>query len=303
MSRALILVTGAPRTATTPVGNMLASARKTASLYEPLGPTGLKRFQMWFPMAGDPGAQQIDALIDDLRHLRTGGLKSQQRDGGFSVKRAILGSRTLHSYRLARLQVGADHLIWKDPHAIFLAPDIAKRGVPVVLTVREARAHAASYRRLGWVSKAGELYPRWCARFGRCDIIERFLPDAGQAVTSAALLWRMCYLPLLQEEVLGRVHLVTPDALMRDEHGCYAELFGKLGLVQSAKTRAMLQAPKSDAGSRPSRATTHDWGRSVAAVNSYWREILTADDLARVHEITCDIEEQILTSTSGTERC
>lgn len=301
MGRSLILVTGAPRTATTPVGNMLASARKTVSLYEPLGPTGMRRFQTWFPMAGDPGAQQLGTLVEDLRDLRMHGLKSQQRGGVFSVKRAFLGSRTLHSYRVARLRIGAQHLIWKDPHAIFLAADIAKQGVPVVLTIRQARAHAASYRRLGWVSRAGELYPRWRDRFGRCDIIERFLPDAGEAVTSAALLWRMCYLPFLQQGVLDHVHLVTPDALMQDERACYAELFGKLGLEQSARTRAMLQAPRSDAGNRPSRGTTHDWGRSVAAVNAYWREILTADDLARIHAITGDIEGPILTSMSGTE--
>lgn len=294
MSRTLILVTGAPRTATTPVGNMLASARNTASLYEPLGPTGLKRFQTWFPMVGDPGVGQIDGLIEDLCHLRTRGFKSQQRGGAFSFKRAVFGSRTLHSYRLARLRTGVDHLIWKDPHAIFLAGDIAKSGVPVILTIRQARAHAASYRRLGWVSKAGELYPRWRARFGRCGIIERFLPDAAMPVTSAALLWRMCYLPLLQEGALDRVHLITPDALVRDEAACYAEVFAKLGLVASARTHALLQAPRSDAGRRPSRGTTHDWKRSVAAVNSYWREMLTTDDLTRIREITGDIEGEIL---------
>ena len=55
MTRNLILVTGAPRTATTPVGNMLETAQSTVSLYEPLGPTGLKRFQDWFPMNGEAG--------------------------------------------------------------------------------------------------------------------------------------------------------------------------------------------------------------------------------------------------------
>ena len=47
--RRLILVTGAPRTATTPVGNMLARCRGVVSLYEPLGPTGLVSVSERYP--------------------------------------------------------------------------------------------------------------------------------------------------------------------------------------------------------------------------------------------------------------
>lgn len=294
MTRKLILVTGAPRTATTPVGNMLETAQSTVSLYEPLGPTGLKRFQDWFPMKGEAGAEDLSVLFDDLRQFKSGGLKSQQRGKSFSLKRAVFGSRTIHSYRKAKLSFGVDNVIWKDPHAIFMAADVAAAGIPVVLTIRRAKAHASSYRRLGWVSKAVELYPRWQQRFGACDVIESYLGEASDSVVSAALLWRMCYLPLVQAGVVERVHLVSPDDLAVDERGCYESLFAKLDLTETQKTEELLAAKKSDTRSRPSANTTHDWGRSVSAVNSYWRELLTEEDIHKVDAITADIEQEIL---------
>lgn len=294
MNRNLILVTGAPRTATTPVGNMLGTAQNTVSLYEPLGPTGLKRFETWFPMKGEAGAEDLSVLFDDLRRFKTGGLKSQQRGKSFSLKRAILGSRTIHSYRKAKLSFGVENVIWKDPHAIFMAADVAAADIPVVLTIRRAKAHASSYRRLGWVSKAAELYPRWKQRFGACDIIEAHLSEASDSVVSAALLWRMCYLPLVRAEVVDRLNLVSPDDLAVDERGCYTALFDKLGLTATDKTEQLLSEKKSESRSRPSDNTTHDWGRSVAAVNSYWRDLLTEDDIRKTDAITADVEDAIL---------
>lgn len=293
LSRNLILVTGAPRTATTPVGNMLASCHATVSLYEPLGPTGLRRFDQWFPMGSDLPADEIETLVRDLQIFRTRGLKSQQRGEVFSWKRAMFGSRTAHSYRLARLQPWSKSVIWKDPHAIMMAPEVAKLGIPVVVTARRAKPHASSYRRLGWTSRAAEIYPRWSAQFGRCEKIEADLCHAADSVISGALLWRMCYLALLRSDVMDKVHLVTADALAQDEEATYEALFKRVQLTPSTATEKLLSRKKSDDRRRPSSNVTHDWNRSVKAVNSYWKDILSDTDIAAVERLTSDIEEQI----------
>ncbi|TMM46739.1 sulfotransferase [Qipengyuania marisflavi] len=302
-NRNLILVTGAPRTATTPVGNMLATARRAVTLYEPLGPTGVQGVDAWMPMVGDGlglSASAVDQLISDLSGLRPGPLKTQQRPRqDFSLKRALFGSRTLHSFRLASLQPWSQAVIWKDPHANMLATDVALRGVPVVVTARRAKAHASSYRRLGWVSRAAEIYPRWAQRFGACPVVEGALGKAQDSIISSALIWRMSYLPLIRENCLDRVHLVTSDALVADERATYTRLFDRLGLVQTAATEKLLTAEKSATRSRPDSKTSHDWTRSVAAVNSYWKELLTDDDAAQVDRLTGDVEEALFGSVQS----
>jgi hypothetical protein len=116
--RRLILVTGAPRTATTPVGNLLAQCQGAVSLYEPLGPTGLAAIREPFPMVGDGlGIEQdaLEPLLRDLKNIRLGKLRPQTRDGGTaSLRGKLVGSRTLHSVRLARLQPWSRTVIWKD---------------------------------------------------------------------------------------------------------------------------------------------------------------------------------------------
>ena len=287
-----ILVTGAPRTATTPVGNMLASAQASVSLYEPLGTTGVRSNDLRFPMVGEGlgmSEQELAAVIDLFARRRTGPLHSQQRGKYFSWSRALFGSRTLHSARLARLHPFARNVIWKDPHAIMLAPDVASRGVPTVVTARRPEAHAASYRRLGWVSRAREIYPRWAARFGPCAIAEEALTEADDPVVSAALIWRMSYLGLIRTDTLDKVMLVTSEDLIADEAGTYARLFERLGLAPSKTTRRMLSAQRDGGAAIPDKGTTHDWSRSAASANSYWSEILSDADLAAVRALTGDV--------------
>jgi hypothetical protein len=51
----LVLVTGAPRTATTPFAHVLSWAKGTHVLYEPMGPTGDRRVPSRFAVPGQPG--------------------------------------------------------------------------------------------------------------------------------------------------------------------------------------------------------------------------------------------------------
>lgn len=292
----LILVTGAPRTATTPVGNMLATAHRTVSLYEPLGPTGIRANAARLPMLGSGlglTEDQLSTVLASFARRRTGPLHSQQRGGTFSWKRALAGSRTAHTARLARLQPWAKTVIWKDPHAVFLAPDVAAREVPVVVTARRPEAHAASYQRLGWVSQAEAVYPRWARRFGPCAIVEAALPDAGQPVVSAALIWRLSYLGLIRSGVLDRVALITSEDLIADEVGSYRRLFDRLGLTPGKATEALLSAARDKGAAIPDKGTTHDWSRSAASANSYWKDILGEADIARVAALTGDVAERI----------
>ncbi len=293
MKRRLILVTGAPRTATTPVGNLLARCKGAVSLYEPLGPTGLSWVDEPFPIVGDGlGIDQdrLRALVEDLSAFRFGTLKPQVRqEGRATLRTKILGSRTLHSLRLARLQPWSSIVIWKDPHAILMAPDLCESNVDVVVTVRTPWAHAASYRRLGWRSKAAQVYPRWSARFGRCQVCENFLDQSTDSVIAAALLWRMSYLPLVRTSTLCKVHLITSEDLELNERATYFKLIRELGLIPTHAVERAVSLARREAAAAEMSQKPHDWKRSVASVNRYWKEVLTDGDVRNVHAITHDV--------------
>jgi hypothetical protein len=298
--RRLILVTGAPRSATTPVGNLLAQCRSAVSLYEPLGPTGVSRIRVPFPIVGrDLGIEQdeLAPLIHDLTSLRLGRLKPQARhDDRPSLLTRALGSRTLHSLRIAKLQPWARTVIWKDPHAVMMVPDLIDISLAVVVTARTPWAHAASYKRLGWRSQAVEVYPRWSAKYGSCAVCEKFLDRCADAVIAAALLWRMSYLPLIRTQALSRIHLITSDALERNERATYLQLIADLGLTPTSAVQRSLATERREGGASDMSQKTHDWKRSVASLNRYWQDVLEPDDLANINAITEDVVPLILPS-------
>jgi hypothetical protein len=291
--RRLILVAGAPRSGTTPVGNLLSKCKGAVSIYEPLGETGLVRINTRFPVVGDGlglSPSDLEQLIEDLAAFRFGPLKPQARRGREpSVFTRLFGSRTLHSMRLARLKPWARTVIWKDPHAIMLVPDLVDTKVDIVVTMRTPRAHAASYKRLGWQAQAGKIYPRWSARFGRCRVCESMLERSNDSVVSAALLWRMSYLPLVLTDAITGVHLITSAALEADERIAYHRLVRDLALTPTLRMERVLSQSRRDAGLSEMSSNTHDWTRSLTSVNNYWRELLTKDEIDVVDAITSDL--------------
>ncbi|WP_157577768.1 hypothetical protein [Roseivivax halodurans] len=301
--RRVVLVTGAPRSATTPVGNVLSMAPHSFAAYEPLGPTGLRDVADRFPMTGPtdgPNEQDLSLILARIAAFR-GPLKPQTRPGAAATLRSrVIGSRTLQSFRLGRLQPWVRNVIWKDPHAIMLVPDLVERGLPVIVTIRRPQAHAGSYKRLGWTSRAAEIHPRWTARFGRDPVSERWLDRASDPVVSGALIWRMSYLPLLREQVLDRVCIVTAPSLEADEMATYRMAFAHAGLDFTGKIARFLERrAEAAADASADSSVVHDWNRSVASANSYWRELLSGEDLEAIEDLTADLEGQLFPAQGG----
>ena len=284
----VILVTGSPRSGTTPVGDILACLPRTATLYEPMGPTGDQRFAARFPMVGADGLTDagLAAFIADLAAGRLH-LKPQDRpSGGVREKtiRRLIGSRTALSLRLYRANPFARRLIWKDPHAVFCATAVAALGVKTVVTMRPPLAQAASFKRLGWVSQAGEVQRR-LARAGELDaaidaLIER---HGGDPVGSAAILWHLAY-----RRFAGapgeNLRLFDLAALGEDEAAGYADLFQWLGQPMPAKAMRRI-ARRSGQDARPKPGQVHDFARSARSANAYWSDVLTADEIALVEDL------------------
>ena len=165
-----ILVTGCPRSGTTPVGANLALAAGARYLYEPFNPSyGLQAISRYYQLPGADGFSpgDLDACVEAIRTLR---LELRRYDGPHDtgwrrrVKR-VVGGRSHLSYWLCRLDWTLDTIVWKDPIAcLSTAAVVDRHRIPVVVTVRPAAAVAASYKRLQWNPgslQSSTASPRW----------------------------------------------------------------------------------------------------------------------------------------------
>lgn len=294
MSKKTVLVTGAPRSGTTPVGDLISTLDGAYTLYEPMGPTGDVRIKTEFPMPGEPSFtyDNLKLFHKDLVDLRIR-YKSQIREGHTALQKIrarIVGSRSLLSYRLAKMQLKKEILVWKDPHAIFCAgvlPDVSS-----IITIRPPEAHAASYKRLGWVSRIDEIYPRYNKKYGEIEGFDELYQKYSKSVVgSAALLWRLVYQYVLDmpKEQRNNCYLLNLQN-EESEIEAYEKLFSWLGhpITESARRKIKHRTSQNTATiEKPTKV--HDFNRTSSQANSYWKNTLENEEIRIVREINSDL--------------
>lgn len=297
----LVLVTGAPRSGTTPVGAALAMTPGARMIYEPMGPTGDRRIPGRYAIPGQDGLPMdvFAQFLDDLQNLRLQ-LGSQTRKsyarmtGVQRLIRGIVGSRTRISYWTARLAPSCTTLVWKDPMAAFAVPAILAHGVPTVMCVRSPLAHAASFKRRGWKVDAAAIYPQYRECYGAIPEIEALLARHARpsSFIGASMLWHLVY-RLAWRTLRGDFGpiatpylIVSATGLEDDELGIYRNIYDRLGLAFEGQARKRLEARVGNAVHDTGMAAkTHDWKRSVSATNSYWKETLDSEEVVFVQKL------------------
>ncbi len=295
--RRIVLVTGAPRSGTTVVGDVLAARRGSVALYEPMNiQSGDKRFGVPFPVPGASGfdAGALDDFLADLRVLRLD-LRSgvfPHETGVAAFGKRLIGSRARASLRGARLRPWADTLVWKDPFALLCVPALIGLGLPVIVTYRPAAAIAASFKRLNWTFDVEAIHRR--AVVGGLDVAP---PSTGERVgretVCAVHIWRLCVEMCLSLGSGGPLTVSTGD-LAAAPGPAFDAIFARAGLAADARAAREIGArfrPRA-AAAIPS-GHPHSRNRDPRSVNSYWREVLSAEERAFVARETSELESRI----------
>jgi hypothetical protein len=298
-----VLVTGCPRSGTTPVGTNLALAAGAQYLYEPFNPSyGLRAITRYYQVPGADGFSpgDLDACVQAIRTLRLD-LRSYagRHDTGWRrrIKR-LIGGRAHLSYWRCRLDWTLDTIIWKDPIAcLSTAAVVDRHRLPVVVTVRPAAAVAASYKRLDWdpgvasvldsLAQLGIEYPQ---------LRRRWLDSAEEPAIGAALLWTVLYTTLLEwAESRPLMRFLSLQASLDDPVPVYRDLYRWLELPWSERVERELlrEAQKGRTGPsanhQPLPARAHVGRRRLDEINTYGRRLLTATEAGMIEEMTGEL--------------
>lgn len=292
----IILVTGTPRSGTTAVGKYLSLAKGAAPLHEPMnGITGLAGISRHYEIPGTGGFsdQDLERQVENiarmkLRYKRRG----YDRESVWRKTAArIVGHRPRLSYLAAKYRPGIRTLIWKDPLALFIVGHPAVKDIPVVVTVRDPFAVAASYKRMAWGNDVDEIAAR-LNEIGLwpCDRMPKSVHEEGySSVENAALLWNAANTYLLDvSKRRENVHFVDIDRLIAAPLETYRGLYRKLGLAWSDEIEAKINEGYSSSGgssSVPKAGRAHDASRNVSEVNSYWTKVMSPEEIDTVEQI------------------
>jgi Sulfotransferase family len=295
-TKRLILVTGMPRSGTTAVGEVLATAARTSILHEPLNYlVGLRDVPHYFALPGGGGVTgaSFDRWVADIRALKLRykpGVFPKEK-GLHRLMKRLLGGRAVNSYRRCVWTPGLDTLIWKDPFACLAARYLHEvHGIPVVVTLRNPWAVAASFKRMRWAFDLDEIFSRiQSAAQQKYSFDNQIWLRRDEPVVNAALLWLIVYSSL--QDLLtaeGGLIGVSLDELIQRPTAVYAALFDRLGLAWTesversivSRYQGKLCEPQVPVGEK-----AHDRKRDLASMNQYWTNLLDVNEQALVSDL------------------
>lgn len=289
--RNFILVTGLPRSGTTAVGSLLALADRTFYLYEPTNfHAGDRAVSDYFLVPGTPRfpTEQAKALYDrvlslDMR-LKSGVWNHEK--GRRKLLKRLLGGRTKNSYRYCKYNPFVQTVVWKDPFMMFSLEHMLQHyDFPIVVTQRPVEALAASFKRFRWGFDVKRLLS---------DL--PYAPELKQAalrldysdpVRNAAALYSLARLELARLGASRRLLVTDLDDLLSRPEQTVANLYAHCGLPFTEQVRNKVRATYAKRGGQAySNVKAHVRNRDLTKVNSYWSEVLSADDLANILDVS-----------------
>lgn len=291
----IVLVTGSPRSGTTAVGRALAMGSSVSTLHEPFNyDVGLREVGRYFEIPGtaDFSLSDLERRVDGIRRLDLrfkSGVFPEDRGVRRLIKR-VVGGRSRASYRICRLHPNLETIVWKDPFACFCADALTdSHQVPVVVTVRNPWAVAASFKRMGW-------------RFDVLDITARAIEaglsrpaeglagrlDLDNPTINAAVLWNAVYETLLSQSDGRPIHLANLDDIVDHPLAAYESLYARLALPWSDDVARKISEMYESKSERklPREKRAHDRKRDLSSINSYWQELLGVEEAEAVGELT-----------------
>lgn len=275
-----ILVTGMPRSGTTWLARLLATAPGSSLTgREPMNPRGRQwalagTLQGWSRLS-DPSERQVRALRRAYR----------------AVSPSVYSRYGLHQWRAP---LPWSRLIVKDPFAMLSMPAInAVTGARPVLIHRHPGAMLVSYRRMQWLPDVEELTP----------IVEQFArtePEAASAiprlpggaphdgVLAMAWFWSALYSMAISDMRMIPGGLVVPHELVATDEGYCRQLHEQLDVPWNAGAEAEFRRESSE-GVDPTKL--HNFKRRPADAAMAWKGRLSAAEVSELEHATQPVRD------------
>jgi hypothetical protein len=272
-----ILITGSHRSGSTWLASMLSLSKNSLMAHEPFNIQswayaldGLAKY--WFTYA--PALPQ-DAALEAYSKV------IEQR-----TRKIFLKNQPQHWIPPLRHQ----RLIIKDPIAALSSDWIAKNfDLEVIVLVRHPAAFAASLKRLGWWHPLEHFLKQTTLMQKHLQPYRAEIASKPQdIVEQAAIIWKCLYSVLLTYLDSHPNWLVSKhEVLSSNPVAELRALYETLGLQWSATVEEnVLRYTRCGNSVDAPKGTVHHLRRDSVANIARWKETLTAEEIARVYELT-----------------
>lgn len=294
------MVTGAPRSGTTFLGAMLALAPGVISIEEPFnfetGIVGMDRPFLYMPTHAKLNSEDehyvelINELFRGEARYKQSPFRQEPVNPLRQLARSLFVSRQNLEYKLQTKNPFVERYVIKDANACFMAEFMdAHFQTKTMVIMRHPVATIASYKRLGWHYDLSNLKEQPALMHDFLEpIIGKVNPQKVSPIEAWAYLWLCVYTVLtLCSERDSRMMLITHDQLSQEPMITLQAVYEYLGLAYTPAVEAGVERHTNGTNpTEPRNNAIHDLYRNSAQVNSQWKSILNAKEVATIRKIT-----------------
>ena len=154
-----IIISGIPRSGTTPLGIVLSSIKGFSMIYEPFNANqGIIDIQFNYPYPGkNISIEQFQSIFNNLIQFQSSFKKGYLKNDSLAkrILKTFFGNESSLSYFKAKKSLSTDQLLIKDPFLLFCSKELCLNH-KVIICYRPLMALAGSFKRMKWDFKEFE---------------------------------------------------------------------------------------------------------------------------------------------------
>ena len=154
-----IIISGIPRSGTTPLGIVLSSIKGFSMIYEPFNANqGIIDVQFNYPYPGkNISIEQFQSIFNNLIQFQSSFKKGYLKNDSLAKRifKTFFGNESSLSYFKAKKSLSTDQLLIKDPFLLFCSKELCLNH-KVIICYRPLMALAGSFKRMKWDFKEFE---------------------------------------------------------------------------------------------------------------------------------------------------
>ena len=148
-----IIISGIPRSGTTPLGIVLSSIKGFSMIYEPFNANqGIidVHFNYLYP-GKNISVEQFQSIFNNLIQFQSSFKKGYLKNDSLAKRifKTFFGNESSLSYFKAKKSLSTDHLLIKDPFLLFCSKELCLNH-KVIICYRPLMALAGSFKRMKW---------------------------------------------------------------------------------------------------------------------------------------------------------
>lgn len=289
-----IIISGIPRSGTTPLGKVLSSIEGFSMIYEPFNVNqGINDINFNYPYPGkNISVKEFQSIFNDLIQFNSSFKKGYLKHDNFAKKiiKTIFGNESSLSYLKAKKRSTNGQLLIKDPFLLFSSEELCLNH-KVIICHRPLKPLAASFKRMKWNFKEFEdlvnFFPTNSIKSYRlqaCDKISSYVIGAIQ-------LYELFYLYINNISPNKNLYFFSQQKFSKNPEEEVANLLRWLELEIPDKIILLSKSLNKGKNSQihfPLKNIQHDSDYNKKFSNEYYKSVLTKDEIELIDSFVAE---------------